>query len=237
MQDGGFLVGDLMIPTNEQETIELFQALEDILGWHIVHLQNRCPDAIIENDNGSQLTIEFEYAAKNFKLHQHPSNGCDAVVCWHNNWPDATLPVWSLEETLFLIKPTASKLLELAKQKTDFSILISHLIIHLGILGRELEKSKQEVQVLSDELRVIKEKNYGTISPVTSFNINRVGLIYTDSDRDSQRIHDFLDMIFWIPEVRAIQDNVNFFITNSLSRPTQDSEPDDLAAALDKLGR
>lgn len=87
-----------MYPTNERETIELFKDLQDDLGWHIVHLQGPFPDAIIENASGKQLIVEFEYEARNFKKHKHDKTGCDLIICFRNNWIDAPLPVFALDQ-------------------------------------------------------------------------------------------------------------------------------------------
>jgi hypothetical protein len=85
-------------PTNEAETIALYQAAQDRLRWRIVHLQTAFPDAVIENGQGKQLIAEFEHKARNFGYHGHDPTGCDLIICWRNNWPDAPLPVWALDE-------------------------------------------------------------------------------------------------------------------------------------------
>ena len=87
-------------PSNEAETVELFRLGQTRLGWHFAHLQIAFPDAVIENEQGQQLVAEFEYQAKNFHKHGHPVDGADLIICWHDNWPDAPLPVWALEGCL-----------------------------------------------------------------------------------------------------------------------------------------
>lgn len=87
-----------MFPSNEKETIALFKLMQDYVGWHIVHEQTKFPDLIIKNGNGAQLLAEAEYLARNFKVHGHDPQGCDLILCWHNNWPNAPLPVWALED-------------------------------------------------------------------------------------------------------------------------------------------
>jgi hypothetical protein len=32
--------------------------------------------------------IEFEYESRNFKLHRHPADKCDVIVCWRHNWAE-----------------------------------------------------------------------------------------------------------------------------------------------------
>jgi hypothetical protein len=83
-------------PTNERETIALFKTMQVQLGWYIVHLQVRCPDAIIENQNGERLRAEFEYDAKNFMRHGHRPGDCDLVIAWENSWAFPTVPVLEL---------------------------------------------------------------------------------------------------------------------------------------------
>ncbi len=34
------------------------------------------------------MTIEFEFATRNFLDHKYPPDGCDLIVCWLHNWPD-----------------------------------------------------------------------------------------------------------------------------------------------------
>lgn len=94
-----------MYPTNEQETIELFKLAHDWHGWAIAHLQTAFPDAVIENAAGARLVVEFEHRARGFQAHGHDPAGCDLIVCWVNNWPDAPLPVWALADTLPQLAP------------------------------------------------------------------------------------------------------------------------------------
>jgi len=85
-------------PTNEAETIELFKVVQSRLGWRITFSQGAFPDAIIESDDGDRLTVEFEYLSRNFERHGHDPGGCDLLICWVDNWPDAPLPVQALAD-------------------------------------------------------------------------------------------------------------------------------------------
>jgi len=96
-----------MYPANEAETIALYRALEDRLVWRIVHLQNAFPDAIIEDREERQLRAEFEFVASNFREHGHDPAGCDLIICWWNDWPDAPLPVFALAGDLMTVRPGA----------------------------------------------------------------------------------------------------------------------------------
>jgi len=97
----------MSFPQNEEETIALFKLVQYQLGWRIAHLQTRFPDAVIENESGQQLVVEFEYLSRNFKDHEHDPNGCDLIICWKDNWKNPPVPVWALrdcakEEALWL---------------------------------------------------------------------------------------------------------------------------------------
>jgi hypothetical protein len=89
------------IPTNERETVFLFDSLSGRLGWVLLYSGAPFPDAIIGNGSGETLWAEFEYRARNFEKHGHDPCGCDLIVCWHNDWPGAPLPVWALDRVLF----------------------------------------------------------------------------------------------------------------------------------------
>ena len=88
----------MKFPKNERETILLYKLLQKQLGWKITYLQESFPDAIISKD-GRNLKAEFEYRAQTFRHQAHPPERCDLLICWHNDWPDAPLPVWALDET------------------------------------------------------------------------------------------------------------------------------------------
>lgn len=87
-----------MFPANESETIMLYKLVQRRLGWHIARLQTAFPDAVIENRNGIKLVVEFEYQARNFEWHGHNPGECDLIICWCNDWLNAPLPVWALED-------------------------------------------------------------------------------------------------------------------------------------------
>lgn len=88
----------MSFPKNEAETISLFQLIEQRIGWRIVHLQRKYPDAVIENDSGDKLICEFEYQSRNFQCHNHDPERCDLIICWEDNWPDSPIPVQALKD-------------------------------------------------------------------------------------------------------------------------------------------
>ena len=44
-----------------------------------------------------RVRIEFEYQSRNFQRHNHDPAGCDLIVCWEDNWPEAPLEVIELK--------------------------------------------------------------------------------------------------------------------------------------------
>lgn len=97
-------------PTNEAETILLFADLSQILGWHLVYCGSGFPDAIIQNPQGAQLRVEFEFLSRNFILHGHDSQDCDLIICWYNNWKKAPVPIWDLQDTLIRLNLTEKRI-------------------------------------------------------------------------------------------------------------------------------
>lgn len=87
-------------PTNEQGVIgvyfELKDAFEQATGLRLLTIQTHYPDALFLDREGREKRVEFEYKARNFALHQHDPQGCDLIVCWVDDYPDAPVPVFSL---------------------------------------------------------------------------------------------------------------------------------------------
>jgi len=95
-------------PTNELGVIFLAGHLWDRLGIsHIEQMNgNSFPDAIgvtaNKTDNKDillykRIKIEFEYVSSNFKLHGHPIDQCDIIICWINDWKDCPIRVIDLK--------------------------------------------------------------------------------------------------------------------------------------------
>lgn len=91
-------------PTNEAGVAVLFGAAARDLGFSILHVQIGFPDceAMREVERGRcrRERIEFEFQSRNFLAHLHPVDGCDLIVCWENNWPDAPLEVLELKSAV-----------------------------------------------------------------------------------------------------------------------------------------
>lgn len=64
-----------------------------------MHLQSRCPDAIIENKHGESLRAEFEFDAGNFRAHGHDPKSCDIIISWKASQRLHALPVFELRKT------------------------------------------------------------------------------------------------------------------------------------------
>jgi hypothetical protein len=79
-------------PLNELGVVCLFALLSRRLGYSIVRVQPGFPDCIAlrrTSKGWKQVRIEFEYYASSFKAHGHNAKGCDEIVCWENDWPNA----------------------------------------------------------------------------------------------------------------------------------------------------
>lgn len=96
-------------PTNEMGVIFLAGFLWDRLGIsHIEEMHgNGFPDAIGVTNSGTdnkdvliykRIRIEFEYVASNFKLHGHPVDQCDLIICWENDWKDCPIKIIELKD-------------------------------------------------------------------------------------------------------------------------------------------
>jgi hypothetical protein len=79
-------------PVNETGVVLLFGILAWDLGFHVERVQTEFPDceAMFEVQPGKwqRVRIEFEYESRNFKIHRHPVDKCDIIVCWRHNWAE-----------------------------------------------------------------------------------------------------------------------------------------------------
>lgn len=79
-------------PVNEQGVVLLFGMLAKELGFLIEAVQKGFPDCEAKRQIGPErwqrVSIEFEFESRNFRVHRHPLNGCDIIVCWRHNWAD-----------------------------------------------------------------------------------------------------------------------------------------------------
>jgi len=202
-------------PTNEAETIRLFTLAGDLLGWRIVHLQERFPDAIIENSRGQRLTAEFEYCARNFQQHGHNPRGCDLVICWCNLWPDATVPVWALEDMILPDDPvwdrfTLERVYHMARSLTQWDMALTGLsripFEVRGIVKEALEQDKGRDQELEDLRRKVHSLELDIkCGPKKPYGWHRFGTVkaYTMHQDDYTALDVYLDSLYkQIPEAR-----------------------------------
>ena len=100
-------------PVNEQGVVLLFGMVAKELGYIVEAVQSGFPDCEakrqIAPNRWQRVHIEFEFESRNFRDHGHPITGCDIIVCWRHNWPDAP-PHLEILELSSLIKslPTSA---------------------------------------------------------------------------------------------------------------------------------
>ena len=93
-------------PVNETGVVLLFGIMAWELGFHVERVQTDFPncEAMFEVQPGKwqRVRIEFEYESRNFKIHRHPVDTCDMIVCWRHNWKECPrrLMVVELKEVI-----------------------------------------------------------------------------------------------------------------------------------------
>lgn len=55
---------------------------------------------MVGKDKLQRVRIEVEQESKNFLGHGHDPNGCDLIVCWEDNWPEAPVEVIELRKVV-----------------------------------------------------------------------------------------------------------------------------------------
>ena len=77
-------------PINHEGVVALFSKIHRELGYPIIkRLGTKFPDAIVENDDGDEERIEFEYKSMTFQREGHSPEKCDKVICWVDDWGSA----------------------------------------------------------------------------------------------------------------------------------------------------
>jgi hypothetical protein len=87
-------------PVNELGVVFLFSQIAKRLKFRIVKIQPQFPDCLAHRfvgDGERPCRIEFEFRSSNFKIHGHDPEGCEIIVCWHHDWPDAPVEVIELK--------------------------------------------------------------------------------------------------------------------------------------------
>ena len=79
-------------PQNEVGVVYLFAHLAKKFQLRVERVQPSFPDCVAYRRVGSSemlVRIEFEFRSSNFRALGHNANGCDCIVCWEHNWPEA----------------------------------------------------------------------------------------------------------------------------------------------------
>ncbi len=91
-------------PINEQGVILLFAALCYDLGFRIEGIRTKFPDAILKRKNSkgnfSKCLAEFEFRSSHYQLHNHPTKGCNLIICWGHDWKDSPIEVLELKSII-----------------------------------------------------------------------------------------------------------------------------------------
>ena len=90
-------------PTSEWSVIFLLGQLSVQGEFHFVEGSGAFPDCTLRID-GQDIKVELELASSQYVRHRHPMDGCDAIICWHN---DTKIPIPTLSlSKLFPNVPT-----------------------------------------------------------------------------------------------------------------------------------
>jgi hypothetical protein len=190
----------MTFPQNEEETIKLFQFLEPWIGWEIVHLQRKFPDAIIANSHGAELIAEFEFLSANYQIHEHPNEGCDLIVCFRDNWPGAPLPIWALEETLLPERKNVPRLEQRLENAYKNFWDLHHRAENLKQEIRVLKREKENLKELAGHHKKLQCRPTGTIS------VNGIGAICVQCPEEYERLWYLFELAEYLPDFVAIRE-------------------------------
>jgi hypothetical protein len=91
-------------PTNEIGVVLAFGAAADALGFGVETVGAAFPDCTAKRRVAAgrwrSVRIEFEYKSRNFRDHRHDPAGCDLIVCWEHDWPEAPVEVLELRTAI-----------------------------------------------------------------------------------------------------------------------------------------
>jgi len=102
-------------PESELEVVFLLGLAQEYLPFPlaVTAINDAFPDCEgVDPTNGKPVTIEIEVRSRNFQDHNHDQGGCDYIICWEDNWPDAPLPVVSLKELFRSVPALAAKFID-----------------------------------------------------------------------------------------------------------------------------
>lgn len=95
--------GLVYAPVNEQGVIFLFATVMKDLKMYLEEIRTSFPDAVGRRFDGRgwvKVNIEFEYKSSDYKLHKHPTEGCDIIICWEHDWNECPLEVIELKSVI-----------------------------------------------------------------------------------------------------------------------------------------
>jgi hypothetical protein len=92
-------------PATELGVVLLFGTVFHELGFTVETIRPGFPDCearrpIGRGDHWEPVRIEFEYRSSSFRDAGHDPEGCDLIVCWIHDWPDAPRPVLELRSAI-----------------------------------------------------------------------------------------------------------------------------------------
>ena len=100
-------------PMNELGVMFLFGMMAAQLGFVVTRIQAEFPDCEVMREVAPGMwqreKVEVEYESRNFVKHMHDPKGCDAIVCWIDNWPECPLEVIELSKEIAGILPQQAK--------------------------------------------------------------------------------------------------------------------------------
>ncbi len=94
-------------PVNELGVLVLFSMLAKDMGFVIEAIGSAFPDCLARRRDPRsgrhlRVLIEIEFKSSRFVRHDHPTDGCNMIVCWEHDWADCPphIEVISLREFL-----------------------------------------------------------------------------------------------------------------------------------------
>lgn len=85
-----FLLG-MNEPINHEGVVTLFSKIHREIGYPFIRdIRQFFPDAIVEDSDGKEKRIEFEFDSADFRKDMqkgtHDPRKCDVIVCWKDSW-------------------------------------------------------------------------------------------------------------------------------------------------------
>ena len=149
--------------TCEKPTISfLFGKIHEFFGFEVLRMQDRFPDAVLRKNNVNFRT-ELEFKSSNFKLHKHPINKCDLIICWTHDWEDCPLKIIELNK-YFIENPNKELQANIEREMSDIEITkrlmkkrpnrtIENIDKQIGILKKVKRELKKETKIKEDPIK------------------------------------------------------------------------------------